>query len=328
MRENPRKASRRRSGRERPDARRERDEASDPEHRGDEVEPVGEAGEEGRVRLHALVPREREPGRKPDPDQKGRPQEPRTVEDPGEEHQCRHERVPERHRDERDAETSLRRDRREVAVEEVDERDLQGVGGTHHERGDADVEHGDATDGRDPVEPVRKPRRQRLAEHEQPETDRPDDERERDEERPAGGVVRPVRPRRAVGLGRRRRRHADTERVDAGARVAVRRRRPPADRVCLPPLQPGERRADDPSVGGADRGTRDLAPGGGVDLDRAGGDRDRLVEAEDDGPGRSVEPGLRRRSRRGQGRMRLRGAGKCEREGCDAEKEPSHWPPA
>ena len=249
MREKPRNASRRRSGCERPDARRERDEASDPEHRGDEVEPVGEAGEEGRVRLHALVPREREPGREPDPDQKGRPQEARTVEDPGEEHQCRHERVPERHRDERDAETSLRRDRREVAVEEVDERDLQGVGGTHHERGDADVEHGDATDGRDPVEPVRKPRRQRLAEHEQPETDRPDDERERDEERPAGGVVRPVRPRRAVGLGRRRRRHADAERVDAGARVAVRRRRPPADRVCLAPLQAGERRADDPSVG-------------------------------------------------------------------------------
>ena len=149
--------------------------------------------EEGRVRLHALMPREREPGREPEPDEEaparaatdGRGSTTRST-------SAVDERVPERHRDERDAEARLRRDRREVAVQEVDERELQRVLGPHDEGGDADVEHGDATDGREPVEAVRKPRRQRLAEDEQPEPDRPE-QRARARRRTPSGRRRPPR---------------------------------------------------------------------------------------------------------------------------------------
>ena len=114
--------------RERPDARRQGNEAADPEDRGDEVQPVGELGQERRVRLDALMSRQRQAGGEAEPDQERRPEEPRPVEDPREQDEGRHDRVAQRHRDERDPEARLRRERREVAVEQVDERHLQRVG--------------------------------------------------------------------------------------------------------------------------------------------------------------------------------------------------------
>ena len=280
--------------RERPDARRQGDEAADPEDRGDEVQPVGEPGEERRVRLDALVPRQRQAGGEAEPDQERRPEEPRPVEDPREQDEGRHDRVAQGHRDERDPEARLRRERREVAVEQVDERHLQRVGGPHHERGDADVEHRDPAGRRDPVEPVREPLRERLAQDEEPESDRAEQQGERDEERPPRCVIRPPRPGRAEGLGRGRRRDADAERVDARARVTVGGGRAPAHRVRLAPVEPGERRADAAAAGGRHGRARDLVPVGGEHLDRARRDRDRLVEAHHDGGRRLVEARLRR----------------------------------
>ena len=71
---------------------------------------------------------------------KRRPEQPRAVEQPGEEQQRRDQREAEGHRDERHAEARLRRERREVAVHQVDERELERVLGAQDERGDADVD--------------------------------------------------------------------------------------------------------------------------------------------------------------------------------------------
>ena len=124
-----------------------------------------------------------------------------------------------------------RGDRRQVAVEQARERELQRVLGAEDERGDADLEHRDRAQELERVEALLEPLRQRPAQHEQAEAEHADEQREREEVRPADDVLAPRRPLRADGLRGRRRRHADAEGVDARDDVAVARERVPADGV-------------------------------------------------------------------------------------------------
>ena len=69
---------------------------------------------------------------------------------------------------------------------------------------------------------------------EQADDERPDQQGERGEERPASEIVAPGRPRGTHGLGRRRCSHADPEREDPGRGVPVVADHAPAHRVAMP----------------------------------------------------------------------------------------------
>jgi len=73
---------------------------------------------------------EREPRREAEPEQERRPQQRAPLREPREEQQRRDEREPELHGGERRAEARAAGDRRQVAVEEVDERELERVLGS------------------------------------------------------------------------------------------------------------------------------------------------------------------------------------------------------
>src|SRR5207244_2901108 len=107
-------------------------------------------------------------------------------------------------------------DRRQVAVEQAAERELERVLGPEQEGGDPDLEHADRADPGDDVEAALGGARQGAADDEEAEAHATDEEREREEVRPADDVLGPRRPGRAVGLGRRRRRVPDAEGEDTG----------------------------------------------------------------------------------------------------------------
>src|SRR5207249_190236 len=96
-----------------------------------------------RARVDGRVPREREAGSEADSDQEGGPEQLAPVGEPGEEEQGGDEREPERHRDEGEPEPRPVRDRREVAVEEAFERELERVLGPEQERENPDLERRD-----------------------------------------------------------------------------------------------------------------------------------------------------------------------------------------
>ena len=106
--------------------------------------------------------RQREPRGEQEREQERRPQQERPVGQPREEEQGGHERKAERHGDERVAEARARK-RRQVAVQEPAERQLQRILGAHEERDDADVERGDDADAGEDEEPPLGPGRQGAA---------------------------------------------------------------------------------------------------------------------------------------------------------------------
>ena len=202
IREKPRNAATQLRG-QRPDTCGECDETADPHHRRDEVEPVGEAGEERGVRLDALVAGHRQPGREQHADDEGRPQEPGrsriqasrtsavTTASPASwrRTQCRSGSSS------RSARGRRRGGRRTAAGARRR---------PHHEGRDSHVERGDPAGRGEAVESVGQPSRQRLAEHEQAEARRSDQERQPDEVRPPSDVVGPgrsVEPYASVGGG-------------------------------------------------------------------------------------------------------------------------------
>ncbi len=103
-----------------------RDQAADPQRRGADVHPVRELAQPRRALVDRVVPGQREAGDEQERQHKRRVEERLTVEQPREVDQCEHDGVAERHDDERVAE-SRRRHRRQVAVEEAAERQLQRV---------------------------------------------------------------------------------------------------------------------------------------------------------------------------------------------------------
>ena len=116
-----------------------------------------------------------------------------------------HEREAERHRDERVTEPRPR-DRREVAVEQPAERQLQRILGAEEERDDADVERGDDADAGEDVEPPLRPRASRRgrAAREAGNPSPPTTQRQRKEVQPAHDVlarVGPDAPNASVGGG-------------------------------------------------------------------------------------------------------------------------------
>ena len=102
----------------------------------------------------------------------------------------------------------------------------------------------------------------------EPDDERPDQERERGEEHPAGEVVAPGRPGGADRIGRRRRGHSDAEGEDTGRRVPVVADHAPANGVRLAPLESGHRSDDDMSVVLGLGRTREHRPVGREHLDR------------------------------------------------------------
>ena len=153
------------------------------------------------------------------------------VEQPGEEDEREHEREGKGHHDERMTEPRLR-ERREVAVEESPERQLQRVLRAERERGDSRLqrehrpcacEHGDP--------PLEVARDVESSQHDQAQAERADREREPDEPQPTHDVLLHRRPAGAVGRGHRGRGHADAERPHARDDVRVRRDRDPAHGV-------------------------------------------------------------------------------------------------
>src|SRR5205085_12077649 len=146
-----------------------------------------------------------------------------TIGQPGEKEQRRHEGEAERHRDEGLAEARPARDRRQVAVEQPPERELERILGAEQERRDPDLKRRDGSDSGQEVEALLSPRRQRSAQDEDAKSEPSDEQREREEVRPADDVLGCRGPRRSVRLGRRWRGIADAEREDAGDDVAVTR---------------------------------------------------------------------------------------------------------
>ena len=206
-------------GLERPDHEGELHEAADPERGRAEVQPVGELREPRRACVRGRVAREREAGGEPEREQERRPEQPLAVGQPGQEDERRHERVAERHRHERVAEARLRK-RREVAVEEVDERELERVLGPQQEREDPDLERADHADSEQPVEAALGRLAERPAHDQQPEAEAAREQRERQEVEPADEV-----------LARRRARRHRRPRSPAAAAPARRRCRRPRRRA-------------------------------------------------------------------------------------------------
>ena len=270
--------------------------------------------------------RQRKPGREPERDQKCRPQEERPVEQPREEHERRHQGKAERHRHERDAEARLVRERREVAVHEIHERELERVFRPQDERGDADVDCGERAEAGEQVEPLREALRNGLAQDELADAERAEQEREREEEAPAGEVVGPRGTRGAVCLCRRGRLDAVAEREHAGPDVAVRGQDTPANRVGTAD-EPVQRHTHDPVIGAVRRWSGDATAVHREHLERVRDDPHFLVEAKDHLARLDIGPGLVRRARVpehrvGEGSGRQRGGDERGRTECC---QPSHF---
>ena len=91
------------------------------------MHPVGELRLPRGTHVRGGVPRQREPGREAERDGERGPEQRAALEQPPEVEQRGDEREAERHRDERGPETSPARDRREIAVEQSSERQLQRI---------------------------------------------------------------------------------------------------------------------------------------------------------------------------------------------------------
>ena len=157
-------------------------------------------------------------------------EQPREVDERGDEGEA------ERHDDERLPEPRPLRDRGQVAVEVLRERQLQHVLAAQAEREDPDLDRRRSTPiSEQGVQALRAPgrhsssRRQTSRKPSEPISDG-----EREEVEPAHDVLGAGRPAGTVGLGRRRRLDADTERPDAGDDVPVGRENVPANRVGAP----------------------------------------------------------------------------------------------
>ena len=183
----------------------------------------------------AVVPRHREPADEHDGEDECRNEEDDAVEQPREKDERQHEREDERHRHERLAEAG-RCHRREVAVQEPAERQLQRVLGAQRERRDPRLQSNDAAEARgDRDAAVERLRHREAAQHDQPQPERADRQREPDEPEPANDVLglasgrpRRTRPRpparaRARRTSRRRRRRASRRRSPASERCSRRR---------------------------------------------------------------------------------------------------------
>ena len=148
-------------GRDRPDRDEHRREAADPQRRRGEVHPVGDLRLPRRARVDGVVAREREAAREPECErERGHEEGRRSIRQPGEVDERGDEREPERHRDECRAEARSAGDRREVAVQELAERELQRVLRAQQERDDADLEHAGHADRAEGVQPLLDARRQ------------------------------------------------------------------------------------------------------------------------------------------------------------------------
>ena len=156
---------------------------------------------------------------------------------------------------------------------------MQGVLRPQDEGQDPDLERPDYADAHDREEAPLRGRRQLDASQEQPEPKPAQQERQREEVRPANDVLRRRRARCAVGLGRRRGFYPDAEGEDARHDVAVLGEHMPAHRVG-PAGQTLQRDLDDRAVGARLTGQRvaELV----LDLDRVRLRLDGLVEVEDD----------------------------------------------
>ncbi len=266
--------------------------------------------------------REREPGGEHHRDHEGGPEQHGPVGQPREEHERAHQHEPQRHRDESDPEAHLR-ERREVAVEEVPERQLESVLGAEQEGDDPDLDRADRAEPCEPVEAPLRGRRQRPSRDQQAEAEAPCDERQREEVEPAHHVLGRPRPGGSEGLGRRRRAVPDPEREDARDRVAVGRGHPPADGVAAA-RELLQRHGHDPGIGVRLRLARDDAALARVDGDRVRQRLDRLVEAEQHPAGRGHDPLRERRLRLDERRVRPgRGRGD-ERQRGHRQESPLH----
>ena len=151
--------------------------------------------------------RDREAGDETEREHERRHEQHRPLEQPRQVDERGDEGEPERHRDERLAEARAAGDRRQVAVDELAERQLEHVGAAQAEGDDPDLQHRDDPDRRDEVHPLHdrrgssSPRRHRSRKPSEPIT-----QGEREEVEPAHDVLGPRRAARAVRLGRRRRR--------------------------------------------------------------------------------------------------------------------------
>ena len=218
--------------RERPDDEREHERARPPRSR-----PLRDApsrrtpSSRDEPASTAEWPESESPEAKPSESRNAAQSSQRPLGQPGEVQERGHEREPERHRDERGAEARPAGERREIAVEEVHERELQRVLGPEQEREDPDLDRADRADAHDPVEAPLGPRRHRAAHDEQAEPEPADQQREREEVEPADDVLLVRRPGCAERLGRRRGALAHAEREDPGDDVAVGRDHAPADGV-------------------------------------------------------------------------------------------------
>src|SRR5215218_6965386 len=106
----------------------------------------------------------------------------RPVDEPREEEQRGHYSVRQRHRHEGSPEPRPVRNRRQVGVEEVAERQLQRVLSAQAEGEDADLDRRDDSDGgEDPQAPFDRPRYDDAPQADEPERERPEEEREREE---------------------------------------------------------------------------------------------------------------------------------------------------
>ena len=132
-------AALRNSGAPGPQEQRHRRERADPERRSREMEPVGDLGLPRRAGIDRVVSRHGQPAGEHDSENERRHERLDAVEQPREVDEREHEREDERHRHERVPEPR-RRHRREIAVEEPPERQLQRVLGAERERDDAGVD--------------------------------------------------------------------------------------------------------------------------------------------------------------------------------------------
>ena len=129
-----------------------------------------------------------------------------------------------------------------------------------------------------------------LAEDEQPKREAADDEREPEEVAPLHDVLGCRRPGRPVRLGRRRRLHADAERVDAREHVTVVRRHVPAHRVGALRERAQRDGRDSAAVRRVRRADGDGLAGGRANVDPVRQDVHALVELQRDRRRRLREP--------------------------------------
>ncbi len=249
------------------------------------MRPVGELRFPGGAGVGCGVARQREPGGECETEDESGPQERGTVGQPGEEEKCGDECEAKRHCDERRAEARAR-NRREIAVEQPTERELQCILRAEHEGRDPDIQRRNDSGSGDQEEARFRSGRQLLSKHEQTKAETSDDEGEREEVEPAHEVFAASGPRRAERISRRGRANAHAEREDARHDVPVTGECVPADGV-RPLGQLWQRGFEDaagaPHTCDADASRR------GIQVDRSRHCLDVLVEAEGKGRRRRAQ---------------------------------------